>query len=246
MPRSASIVRAPSTGHSPPAKALLLRANSLFRDLPEPILQRIAAYIRRRSVPKGSIIFRKGDPGVGLVGVVSGSVKISVTSPEDRDVVLNIIRAGEVFGEIALLDGRPRTANASAMSDCELIVIERREFLPFLRNNPEVTIKLMEILCARLRNTSEQVTDVTFLSLDGQLAKALLRLTGENGTEASKGKIAITQREISQIVGKSREGTNKQLRAWAKRGWLRLERRGITVLKPEKLAEVASLGLGET
>jgi CRP-like cAMP-binding protein len=246
MPRSASIVRAPPTGNAPSAKALLLRGNSLFGALPEPILQRISAYFRRRSVAKGSVIFRKGDAGVGLVGVVSGSVKISVTSPEGRDVVLNILHEGEVFGEIALLDGRPRTADAVAMSDCDLIIIERREFLPFLRTNPEVTLKLMEILCARLRNTSEQVADVTFLSLEARLAKTLLRLAGGDGAATSKGRIAITQREISQIVGKSRESANKQLRAWAKRGWLRLERRGITVLKPEKLAQVAAAGLEET
>jgi CRP-like cAMP-binding protein len=152
--------------------------------------------------------------------------------------VLNIIRPGEVFGEIALLDGRARTANATAMSDCELIVIERREFIPFLRSEPDVTLKLMEILCSRLRKTSEQVQDVTFLNLSTRLAKTLLRLTAN--IEPSAPKLAITQREISQIVGRSRESTNKQLRAWAKRGWIRLERGSVTVLKAEKLEEIAA------
>src|SRR5262249_25037851 len=117
----------------------LLRTHPLFCALTPPILERISAYIKRRSVPKGSTIFEKGDAGVGLIGVVSGSVKISVNSVDGRDIVLNIIRPGEVFGEIALLDGRARTANATAMSDCELIVIERREFIPFLRSEPDVT-----------------------------------------------------------------------------------------------------------
>jgi CRP-like cAMP-binding protein len=156
--------------------------------------------------------------------------------------VLNVIRSGEVFGEIALLDGRARTANATAMSDCELIVIERREFIPFLRSEPDVTLKLMEILCSRLRKTSEQVQDVTFLNLSTRLAKTLLRLTANAESSRSTGKVAITQREISQIVGRSRESTNKRLRAWARRGWVRLERGGVTVLKADKLAELAATG----
>jgi len=194
-------------------------------------------------VPKGDRIFEKGDDGVGLIGVVSGSVKISVTSTDGRDVVLNIIRSGEVFGEIALLDGRARTANATAMSDCELIVIERREFIPFLRSEPDVTLKLMEILCSRLRRTSEQVQDVTFLNLSTRLAKTLLRLTANAGPSRPKGKVAITQRDISQIVGRSRESINKLLRAWARRGWIRLERGSVTVLNADKLLEIAATGL---
>jgi CRP/FNR family transcriptional regulator, cyclic AMP receptor protein len=233
----------PTARDSPPTggaadRASLLRNHPLFCELTPPILERISAYIKRRSVPKGSTIFEKGDAGVGLIGVVSGSVKISVNSADGRDIVLNIIRPGEVFGEIALLDGRARTANAAAMSDCELIVIERREFIPFLRSEPDVTLKLMEILCSRLRKTSEQVQDVTFLNLSTRLAKTLLRLTAN--TESSAAKLAITQREISQIVGRSRESTNKQLRAWAKRGWIRLARGSVTVLKAEKLEEIAA------
>ena len=218
-------------------RASLLRNHPLFCELTPPILERISAYIKRRSVPKGSTIFEKGDAGVGLIGVVYGSVKISVNSADGRDIVLNIIRPGEVFGEIALLDGRARTANATAMSDCELIVIERREFIPFLRSEPDVTLKLMEILCSRLRKTSEQVQDVTFLNLPARLAKILLRLAA---TAGPSGKVAITQREISQIIGRSRESTNKRLRAWAKRGWIRLERGSVTLMKTDKLVEFAA------
>jgi CRP/FNR family cyclic AMP-dependent transcriptional regulator len=221
-------------------KVSLLRNHPLFCELTPSMLERISTYVNRRSVAKGSTIFEKGDAGVGLIGVISGSVKISVTSADGRDVVLNIIRPGEVFGEIALLDGRARTANATAMSDCELIVIERREFIPFLRSEPDVTLKLMEILCSRLRKTSEQVQDVTFLNLSTRLAKTLLRLTANAGPSKPTGKVAITQREISQIVGRSRESTNKQLRAWAKRGWIRLERGSVTVVKADKLVELAA------
>jgi CRP/FNR family transcriptional regulator, cyclic AMP receptor protein len=236
-----SIARDSSATGGATDRVSLLRNHPLFCELTPSMLERISTYVKRRPVTKGSTIFEKGDAGVGLIGVVSGSVKISVTSADGRDVVLNIIHPGEVFGEIALLDGRARTANATAMSDCELIVIERREFIPFLRSEPDVTLKLMEILCSRLRNTSEQVQDVTFLNLSTRLAKTLLRLTANAGPSKPAAKVAITQREISQIVGRSRESTNKQLRAWAKRGWLRLERGSVTVMKADKLVELAAM-----
>src|ERR1700730_3098274 len=215
-------------------KLSLLRNHPLFRDLPSTVIEHLGSYMKTRKVARGATIFAKGDPGSGLMGVLSGMVKVSVASSEGKDIVLNIFHEGEIFGEIALLVGRPRTADATAMSDCELIVIERRDFIPFLSDHPDVTIKFIEILCARLRRTSEQVQDVTFLNLPTRLAKTLLQLTDNPETSAPKRKVAITQREISQIIGRSRESTNKQLRVWAKRGWIRLERGGGRVLGPER------------
>jgi CRP-like cAMP-binding protein len=223
-------------------KLSLLRNHVLFRDLPPPIIERIGSYMKIRKIPRGTTLFTKGDPGTGLIGVLQGSVKISVASADGRDIVLNIIHEGEIFGEIALLDGHSRTADATAMTDCELMVIERRDFIQFLRSQPDMTLKFIEILCARLRRTSEQVQDLTFLNLPTRLAKALLQLTSQ-AEPASKGKVAITQRELSQIIGRSRESTNKQLRAWVKRGWIALDRGGVTVLAPDQLVGVAEAGL---
>ena len=218
-------------------KLALLREHSLLGQLPPAVLEHLGSYMRRWSLPRGTAIFAKGDPGTGLMGVLAGTVKISVPSADGRDIVLNIIHEGEIFGEIALLDGRPRTADASAMTDCELMAIERRDFIPFLSSHVELMMKIIEILCARLRRTSEQVQELTFLDLPASLAKALLRLIDE--AESTR-KVTITQREISQIIGRSRESTNKQLRAWAKEGLIRLERGAITVLQRERLAEVAA------
>jgi CRP/FNR family transcriptional regulator, cyclic AMP receptor protein len=220
----------------------LLRNHPLFRDLPPTVIEQLGSYMKTRRVARGTTIFSKGDPGSGLMGVLSGTVKISVASADGKDIVLNIFHEGDVFGEIALLDGRPRTADATAMSDCELIVIERRDFVRFLTSNPEVTLKFIEILCSRLRRTSEQVQDVTFLNLPTRLAKALLQLTAAEEGSAPRSKVTITQREISQIIGRSRESTNKQLRAWAKRGWIRLERGSVSVVSPENLVAVAAEG----
>ena len=226
----------------PRDKLSLLRNHFLFRDLPPAVIEHLGSYMKTRKVARGATVFAKGDPGSGLMGVLSGTVKISVASTEGKDIVLNMFREGEIFGEIALLDGRPRTADATAMSDCELIVIERRDFVPFLRDNPDVTLRFIEVLCSRLRHTSEQVQDVTFLNLPARLAKTLLQLTADNAGATPKGKVSITQREISQMIGRSRESTNKQLRAWVKRGWIRLERGGVSVLAPDKIAAAAAEG----
>jgi CRP-like cAMP-binding protein len=235
----------PSSKHATtgaPDKLALLRNHSLFGLLPPAAIEHLGSYMKRRTLPRGSTIFAKGDPGTGLMGVLTGSVKISVPSADGRDIVLNIIHEGEIFGEIALLDGHPRTADATAMTDCELMVIERRDFIPFLRSQPDLTMQIIETLCSRLRRTSEQVQDVTFLDLPHRLAKALLRLIADAEGHASTRKVTITQREISQIIGRSRESTNKQLRIWAKHGWIHLERGAVTVLRRDKIAEVAAEG----
>jgi CRP/FNR family transcriptional regulator, cyclic AMP receptor protein len=225
-------------------KFSLLSKHPLFRELDPCIVEHLTGYMRRRKVSEGSIIFRKGDPGTGLMGLLSGSVKISMPSADGRDIVLSVFNEGDIFGEMALLDGRPRSADAIAICDSELLVMDRREFIPFLRSQPDVTLKLLETLCSRLRRTNEQVQDLTSLSLSARLAKALLRLGADSTTTSNaSGKVKITQREISQIVCGSRESTNKQLRAWAKNGLIQLEWRKVTVLEPKKLAQIAAEGL---
>ena len=170
------------------------------------------------------------------------TVRIGVPSRDGREAVFNLIRQGEVFGEIALFDGRPRTATATAMTDCELMVIDRGNFVNLLENQPEIALKLIGVLCTRLRHTSEQVEDILFGDLSERLAKLLLRLTRRIEFEASgsNGRILITQREIGQMIGSSRESTNKQLQEWKGRNWIRIERGSITVLAPEALAAIAT------
>src|SRR5262249_10100327 len=131
-------------------KLSLLRNHSLFRDLPPAVIEHLGSYMKTRRVARENTIFEKGDPAPGLRGVLAGTVKVSVAPAEGKDIVLTLFHEGEVFGEIALLDGRPRTADAVAMSDCELVVIERRDFVPFLSSHPDVMLKFIEILCSRL------------------------------------------------------------------------------------------------
>lgn len=225
-------------------KMALLQRHPLFGELGVEFLKRLAACATTRRYKRGATIFDKGDPGIGLFAVHDGTVKISVPSADGREAVFNLVREGEIFGEIALLDGQPRTAAAVAMTDCELMVIERRDFLPVVHEHPGVQQKLIECLCGRIRLQSERLEEAIFLNLPARLAKTLLSLLKNAAPEAPDGRLKITQREISQMVGMSRESTNKQLRAWTKQKWVRLERGSIVVLAPKALAAVAAAGVG--
>jgi CRP-like cAMP-binding protein len=219
-------------------KRALLQNNYLFSKLSARHIARLAACVVGKSVPRATSIFAKGDPGSSLFAICQGTVKISVPSVDGHDAVFDMIDKGDIFGEIALLDGRPRTADAVAITDCELFVIERRDFLPLVREEPEIALKLIEILCARLRRTTEQAENLMFLHLPGRLAKALLRLSGGDG-RACERKIAVTQKDLGNIIGMSRESTNRQLRIWEEQEWVRLERGGIVILAATALERIA-------
>jgi CRP-like cAMP-binding protein len=219
-------------------KQAILRAHPLFGQLGADAVNRLASYAHTKSFPSGARIFEKGDPGTSLFAVCSGTVKISNQSTSGKDAVFNLIPAGAIFGEIALLDGEARTADAFALTNCELMVIDRRDFVPLVSQHPEIALKLIEILCQRIRRTSEQVEDVTFLDLPGRLAKTLLRLSADSGAQSRK--VSITQREIGQMIGMSRESTNKQLREWEENKWVKLERGGVIVLDRRPLMEIVS------
>jgi len=218
----------------------LLGEHAMFGALEPAQIKRLAAYATTRKVRRGTTLFVKGDPGTALFAIRIGSVKISVPSLDGREAVFNLLHEGEIFGEIALLDGHSRTADAITMSDCEFMVIDRRDFLAFVHSDPKVALKLIEFLCARLRFASEHLEELVFLSLPARLARTLLRLAESDGKLTAGRKLAITQREISQIVGMTRESINKQLRSWAKSKLVRLERGGIVVLAPDALAAVAT------
>jgi CRP/FNR family transcriptional regulator, cyclic AMP receptor protein len=220
-------------------KRAILQNHPLFGALGPALIEQLSAHAATKRIKRGTTIFSKGDQGSCLYAVSSGQVKITVPSGEGKDAVFNLIGPGQIFGEIALLDGGQRTADAVAARDTELIVIDRRDFIPLVHREPEIAIKLIEILCSRLRNTSEQVEDVIFLDLPARLAKTLLRLAG---AEPRDHKVAITQSELGQIIGVSREATNRQLREWEKSKWVKLEAGGVMLLRPDALAELIDAG----
>src|ERR1041385_4000608 len=189
----------------------LLRDHPFFKDLGDAVIEKLAPRVITQKIKKGAAIFHKGDVGSRLYAVRAGAVRISAPSEEGKDAIFNLIVPGELFGEIAFLDGGQRSADAVAIDDSELMVIERRDFIPLIRDNPEVAERLIKILCARIRKTSEQVEDIVFLGLPNRLAKVLLHLYRPSVTAAPSRKINVTQREISQMIGVSRESANKQL-----------------------------------
>lgn len=219
-----------------------LRSHPFFSHLDDSVFERLFSRAIKRKVKKGTVLFRKGDAGSSLYAVCTGTVRISAPSEQGKDAVFNLISPGEIFGEIALLDGGQRTADAVAVEASELMVLERREVIPLLREHPEFAMKLIEMLCSRLRRTSEQVEDILFLGMSSRLAKALLHLHRQSSGASPVKKISITQREISQMIGVSRESANKQLRDWERRKWLKLERGGVIILAPSALKELAAGG----
>ena len=226
------------------SKLAVLRKHPIFCDLDPEALDQLCRYAKHSSLKRGATIVSKGDPGNSLIAVISGTVKISVSSPDGRSAILNLIGPGEIFGEVAVLDGLARTADATANTNCEIYVIDRRDFLPFVRSQPALAMKFIELLCTRLRWTSDQVEEVILQDLPGRLASALLRLTEKHKLAQGGRTIAVTQQEISEMVGMTRESINKQLRAWAARNLVRLEHGAIVVLNAGMLRELAEAGSG--
>jgi CRP/FNR family transcriptional regulator, cyclic AMP receptor protein len=189
-------------------------------------------YARVERYPSGREIFLKGSPGQCMMAVLRGTVKMSSVSPEGKEIVFNIMNPGECFGEIALLDGEERSADAVAMTDCELLVLSRRDFMPILEKRADLCMILLKVLCQRLRQTSEQVEDVLFRHLESRLAKALLHLAegaGLHGVAGSQIELHVSQRELGNIAGGSRESVNKILQSWHKAGWIELGKGTIVI-----------------
>jgi CRP/FNR family cyclic AMP-dependent transcriptional regulator len=215
----------------------------LFRDLDPEERNVLFARVRLRSYAAGENIFLMGSAGESLMAVVSGSVRISVPSPDGKEIVLAIIQPMEVFGEIALLDGKERTADAKAIGACTLAILERHDVLAFLKHNPKVWPKLVEVLCARVRNADQHIAELAFLELPTRLAKRLLRFASAEGVETNGRmlQVQLSQRELGKICGTSRESINKCLGGWQRRGIVRIEEGVITVTNRIALEELANL-----
>ena len=219
----------------------VLRSSRLFARLADSELDAVLAHAAVARYKEGDRIFAKGDPGNSMMAVLKGRVMISSPSADGRQVVLTVMRDGEVFGEIALLDGGERTADATAMTDCELLVVPRRSLMTLLERRPDLCIGLLHVLCERLRRTNEQVEDLAFLDLEARIAKALLRLAEENNGAERPGRplgIRISQRALGELVGGSRESVNKHLQDWKRSGIIAVEKGSIVIRDLDALAGI--------
>ena len=210
----------------------------LFATLPAEELTELARLLRRRHYPRNAVIFLAGDPASQLYLIEAGRVKIGLTSSEGQEVVLTILGPGDFFGDLALLDGEPRSADATALEDCQLLLLGRDEFMHFLEARPRVTIALLAVLSRRLRRNARQVQDAAFLDVPARLASALLQLTQGPDEPRDGGEpptARITQTELAGRISATRESVNKWLGSFEREGLIRRQRGAITVLHPEAL-----------
>jgi CRP-like cAMP-binding protein len=221
------------------AKRNVLRGLRLFRSIDDEVIERLAAYSRLTRYARGEALFRKGDDGAGLIVVTAGGIKVVLPSAEGQEIVLNVIGPGEVVGEIALLDGQPRTADCVAIAPTETLSLDRRDFLPLLQSRAEVGLAMIEVLCERLRKTSSHVENLVFSDPEVRLARAVLDLSGRNLVAGSR-RILMTQQQLGTMIGLSRESTNKILRRWEKAGTISLSKGGLDVVDPAPLKRLAA------
>lgn len=222
------------------AASAALKRNFLFRGLPEELIDRIAAIAVRRNFAKGSTVFEQGDAGDALYGVISGRVRISASGAEGREVFLNIMEPGDTFGEIAVIDGLPRTAGAVATGASTLFLIRRADFLALLDTEAVLAKHLLVLFCQRLRWTSDLVEESAFLDGPARLARRLLVLAELHGRQTDDGLVlAIAQSELALFLGISRQFVNQNLQAWRSAGWISLGRGKISIMDPAALEQLA-------
>jgi len=226
-----------------PSEKLKLLANvGLFSDFSTKQLEAVSLVARTKTLQRRDELFHKGDHSGEVYVVASGKLKALTTSIEGDDVVFSILGPGEVFGEVALLGATPRTATVTAIEDCRLLVIDRREFMSFLRTNPEISVKLLSVLAMRLKRVSELVEDTLFLNLPLRLAKKLLsmsRIYGEKAADGVRIDLKLSQEEWGDLVGTTRESVNKQVRKWTDAGIVRVDDGYLVILKPVELEKLA-------
>jgi CRP-like cAMP-binding protein len=211
---------------SPVEKRRLFEQHPLFGKLEAEELDRLVTYMRVSRHKRRTVLFRKGDPGTNMMVVLRGQVKVCTHSEDGKELVLNLFSQGDVFGEIALLDGADRTADAVTLEDSDLLVLERRDFIPFLRGHPDACLKLMAVLCQKLRQTSELLEEALFLEGPSRLAKRLVHLAEAFGSRVGDGvriDLQLSKQQLGNMVGMSRESMNKHLRQWREEDLIRIQ-----------------------
>src|SRR6201996_8345471 len=214
--------------------AVILKMNPMFADLGADELQRISSLCHTQQLSVGEVLFQKGDAGDSLFGVRRGQIRIETGASDGSRLTLNFMGSGDLFGEVAVLDGQSRTADAMAGEPTELFVLRRADFLAFLEREPRVAIKIIQLLCQRIRWQSERVEGTGVEPLPVRLARRLCALASDYGSE-----VHISQEQLGVFVGAARESVNRQLQTWRKDGILDLQRGRILLQNMTKLTTVA-------
>ena len=223
-----------------PHEEEVVRRAPLFTALDEAAAVSLRASMDTVKIAKGSILFKEGDDGEHLYVIVDGKLKLGTSSGDGRENLLSILGPGEMFGELSLFDPGPRTSTATAVTDAKLLSLSHEKVIPWLKQNPEVSLQLLTRLSQRLRRTNEAVGDLVFSDVPGRVAKALIDLGDRFGKTTPEGLLVnhdLTQEELAQLVGASRETVNKALADFAGRGWLKLDGRSVLITDVERLSK---------
>jgi CRP/FNR family cyclic AMP-dependent transcriptional regulator len=221
----------------------LLGSVSIFSSLEEKELDLLLRATTTKRLEAKEMLFRKGDPGNQLYGILSGSLKVMVTGSDGKDVIFTLLGPGRIIGEIALLDAEARSASAVAVERTELLTLHRRELIPFLEGHPRAAIGLAGVLAAMVRRLSERAEDRHTMPLSGRIAKRLLSLAEEHGKRPIVGgpvEVRLPQQDLADLVGTTRESVNKQLRIWAEAGVIETGRGRVVLKEPEALKDVVA------
>ncbi len=218
----------------------LVHRAPLFTALNDTEARTLRASMVSVKIAKGGVLFAEGDNGDHLYVIVEGKLKLGTSSSDGRENLLSILGPGEMFGELSLFDPGPRTSTATAVTDAKLLSLGQNKLLPWLREHPEVSLHLLARLAQRLRRTNEAVGDLVFSDVPGRVAKALIGLGEQFGKKTVEGLYVhhdLTQEELAQLVGASRETVNKALADFAGRGWLKLDGRAVLITDIERLSK---------
>jgi CRP-like cAMP-binding protein len=216
----------------------VVRKAPIFSGLDDAAATSLRASMSLVKLRKGQALFKEGDDGDHLFIVSNGKVKLGTKSPDGRENLLMILGPGDMFGDLSLFDSGPRTATATAVTDTKLLSLGQDKVIPWVKEHPEVSLHLLARLASRLRRTNEVVGDLVFSDVPGRVAKALIDLGVKFGDKREEGLFVnhdLTQEELAQLVGASRETVNKALADFAQRGWLRLEARAVMILDYERM-----------
>lgn len=215
-----------------------LRTAPLFAALDDDAASALRSSMVDQRLAKGDVLFSEGEPGEKLYILESGKIKLSHTSGDGRESIIAVLGAGEMLGELSLFDPGPRTATAIAVTNTKVLSMSHEALLPWLVGRPDLAVALLAALARRLRRTNEALADLVFSDVPGRVAKALLELGSKFGEESPDGLLVhheLTQEELAQLVGASRETVNKALADFSQRGWLRIEQRSVTLLDVDRL-----------
>jgi CRP/FNR family transcriptional regulator, cyclic AMP receptor protein len=225
---------AQQSAHSSSGQATTFERVPLFAGLDQESLRELTGAARRRLFRAGEIIFHRDDTGQVLYVIRTGKVKIFVTSSEGQDMVLAILGPGDYFGELALLDGLPRSASAAAIEAADTLALQRPDFIRAVERHPRIAIQVMNVLSRRLRQTDALIEDLLFLDVHGRVAKKLLELAELHGVRTPEGiriELRLTQGELAAMVGASRESVNKVMGYFTDKRFISTDKYKITVIR---------------